>query len=344
MTEKLEDWHTLFADTLKLSNNEIYGAGIKTRTNLLNNKLGGYFVSSFTYEEKNNPVSYLSPSQILFRKRGHCEDMVNFTNLAFRSQGLPCRIEMVTHHGTSTGRHFWNATIDENQQIVPFEESKTIDEFIIHREPAKIISFTYSKQPEALASLIPQQEIPFNFLQWKNYKDVTQRYWRTQDINCDLFKNYSKQVAYIAVLNGLNWSPTWWGKISNENKVVFPKMGCGIVYLPMIYTNGKLIPASYPVALYDTKEQKTLIPDQQKTRTIVMKEQDKYLKYRAGKIYRLYFWDNKWVLIKQKMASNDNQLSFENVPENALLLMVPEYTQHKERPFIITSDGERIWW
>jgi hypothetical protein len=36
-------------------------------------------------------------------------------------------------------------------------------------------------------------------------------------------------------------------------------------------------------------------------------------------------------------------LVFENVPKNALLLLIPEYSQGKERPFIITDNQERIW-
>ena len=344
MTEKLEDWQKEYADTFKLSESILLGASIRTITNQLNNKIGGYFVSSFSYEEKNNPVSFLSPSQLLFRKRGHCEDMVNLTALALRSQGLPCRIDMVTYHGTSTGRHFWNVTFDEKHEIVPFEGSKSVEEFIINREPSKVISITYSKQPDALACQLTSIDIPNNFLRMQNYKDVTNQYWRTQDISCSLFKNYSKQVAYAAVLNGLSWSPAWWGKITNEKEVVFPKMGCGVVYLPMIYESGKLIPAAYPIMLLDTKEQQILIPNKINTHTIVMKEKDKYLKYRQGKLYKLFYWDNKWVLLEQKQATDKTELIFDNVPTNALLLMVPEYTQHKERPFIITSSGERIWW
>jgi hypothetical protein len=32
------------------------------------------------------------------------------------------------------------------------------------------------------------------------------------------------------------------------------------------------------------------------------------------------------------------------VPANALLLLIPEYSQRKERPFIMLDNGERVWW
>lgn len=37
------------------------------------------------------------------------------------------------------------------------------------------------------------------------------------------------------------------------------------------------------------------------------------------------------------------ELVFENIPSDALLLLLPEYTQGKERPFIFTETGERQW-
>jgi hypothetical protein len=36
-------------------------------------------------------------------------------------------------------------------------------------------------------------------------------------------------------------------------------------------------------------------------------------------------------------------MTFVNVPDNALLLLVPQYSKRKERPFIITENGSRNW-
>jgi hypothetical protein len=37
-------------------------------------------------------------------------------------------------------------------------------------------------------------------------------------------------------------------------------------------------------------------------------------------------------------------LQFNQVPQNVLMLLVPEYSERKERPFIIMPDGTRYWW
>lgn len=79
-------------------------------------------------------------------------------------------------------------------------------------------------------------------------------------------------------------------------------------------------------------------------RVITINQEDKYLNFRSGKNYRLFYWDNKWTLIGQQRALNNaNKMLFMNVPKNALLLLLPEYSEKKERPFIITDNNERVW-
>lgn len=344
LSENLENWYPLYKDSFSLNNKINQYIPISYITKQLAKKIEGRFVNSYAFEAKNNPVDFQSPSQLLFRGRGHCEDMVNLTVLAFRSQGLACRVDMVPYHGTSTGRHYWNVTIGENQQTIPFEGYNPSEEFLIHREPSKVITYSYRKQVAVPGSFVPESEIPANFLRCRNIVDVTSDYWRTKDISCTLFNCMNKSLAYVAVFNGLQWCAAYWGKIETDNKVTFPKMGCGVAYLPMLFDKGKLTPAAYPILLYSNKEEKELKPDIINCSTILLGEQEKYLKYRVGKRYSLYYWDKNWVLIAEKIAGDKPELSFDGVPHNALLLLLPEYSKGKERPFTISEQGERIWW
>ena len=112
----------------------------------------------------------------------------------------------------------------------------------------------------------------------------------------------------------------------------------------MYYSDGKLFPAGYPV-VSGYNHTMVLIPDTLNVHSIILKEQINYLKYRPGKKYKLYYWNNAWKLIAEKFTDEKTtELQFDNVPKNALLLMIPEYTQKKERPFIITDDGLQLWW
>jgi len=49
-------------------------------------------------------------------------------------------------------------------------------------------------------------------------------------------------------------------------------------------------------------------------------------------------------LAEQKAEFNTKELVFKEVPSGALLRLIPEYSQQKERPFIINTDGKVVWW
>jgi hypothetical protein len=87
-----------------------------------------------------------------------------------------------------------------------------------------------------------------------------------------------------------------------------------------------------------------LAPDLAKRTTISVKQEAGYLSFKPGKSYVLFYWNNKWVTVAKQTANiNTTEMLFSNVPQNSLLLLVPEYSNHKERPFIMTVDGKRYW-
>ena len=177
-----------------------------------------------------------------------------------------------------------------------------------------------------------------------NYIDVTKEYWETRNVVCHLSTSYNNSnVVYACVFNFLNWHPAWWG-LQNKDSVVFTDMCRGAVFLPMYYNKGKLIPAGYPVAS-GYNNVLVLKPDIINTHTIHLTEQEHYLVFRSEKKYKLYYWDKAWKFLGEKTGdANVKEMVFDNIPRNALLLLVPEYSQHKERPFSITDEGKRLWW
>ncbi|MFV0471827.1 MAG: transglutaminase domain-containing protein, partial [Paludibacteraceae bacterium] len=124
----------------------------------------------------------------------------------------------------------------------------------------------------------------------------------------------------------------------------FDKCTCGVVYLPFYYSEGKIIPFSYPHLLRADNSVEKLQPDYKNKRTVIIEEQENYLKFRTNKKYTLLYWDKKWNRVNTLIAGTEKKLIFNNVPANALLLLLPEYSQGKERPFIINNDGVREWW
>jgi hypothetical protein len=274
-----------------------------------------------------------------------CENWANLQAKAMRSQGIPCTVDFASNWATSSGRHSWDVYFNDALKPHAFDaQGQSLDTFILKREPTMIFRYTYSKQPGTLASLVPQNEIPEGYFQLENYIDVTNQYWQVCELNCALpLKKTKHAVAYACVWNAANWTPGFWGKVT-DNNVKFPSVAKGAVYLPMYFEQNTLIPAGYPIAV-GYKHQQILIPDLKNKRTITVKEQEKYLMFRPDKKYNLYYWDYAWKSIEVKTTGfSTHELVFENVPGNALLMLIPEYSQGKERPFMITEQGERIWW
>ncbi len=61
-----------------------------------------------------------------------------------------------------------------------------------------------------------------------------------------------------------------------------------------------------------------------------------------GHLYELYYFDTSWRLIERKVAS-DEELFFDNVPQNSLLLL-KDRTAGKEERIFEFKDGKQIWY
>jgi hypothetical protein len=304
-----------------------------------------WFTNTYKIENRGEPLPRLGALQLLHRAKGACEDIAGLAAFMVRSQGYAATVDFVPAWATASGVHFLNYI---NISPLTKHHYDAADGYILDtlaREPSKVLRVTYSIQPQTVASLLKNDtaQIPDNFMRLQNYKDVTDEYWQTADVSTTLFKNSNAKVAYVGVWNLATWRPVWYSLVDNNAQAVFSSMCKGAVYLPMYYLNNKLTAAAWPVINgYDG--QKTLQPDLVNKRAIQIKEQPKYLLFRPGKKYTLYCWNNNWIKIGVKTPDDQTkELLFENVPSNALLLLIPEYSQGKERPFIITEKGERFW-
>lgn len=343
-TEPFQEWRTIYREKFEWIRDSVKTNNTEDALNYFAKDFRNWFVNTWDLEQRKEPLPHLGPIQLLNRKKGNCDDISNLMTYMLRSQGYSASVESVPFWATSTGTHFFNSTFSSEGKLIPFDVSTAnvkIDNF--SREPSKVIRITYARQPDALATILPAEQIPPGFMRKQNYVDVTANYWQTSSLEMPLFITKTKlSVAYICVFNGLKWRATWWGKIK-EGKAKFENLCKGAVFLPSYYIDGKNVPAGYPIAS-GYQHQITLKPDLKNTRNVVIEEQDKYLKFRLDKKYALYYWNNNWVSMGEKTATEGIQsLVFEKVPKNALLLLIPEYSQGKERPFIITDQQERIW-
>lgn len=344
-TEPLQRWRSVYQKQYSWLTDSLKQIGLEPTLSYLAVETKEISWSNTFGRESNQLLPRLGALQLLLRKKGECPDMIAFTNFKLRSQGIPASFNMISHWATTANRHFVGDVFKENMEPIKFDATAVNPiNGKLFREPAKVLRETFSKQKDALSNFEEIVNIPPNFLRNKNYIDVTREYWEVGDIKCDLnATDRDAKTAYICVYNDGTWHPTWWGKIV-DNQVVFKYMCKGAVFLPAYYKNGILQPAGSPIA-FGYNNQLVLTPEENKVHKIVIKEEDKYLFFRAGKAYELFYWNNEWISIGTKNATqNMHEMVFDNVPENSLLLLQPEYSEGKERPFMIMNDGKRYWW
>lgn len=338
--EPLEDWVNIYRDRFAMLQKNT-AVEICNKANL---DLKQWFFSSFSFGDKTELSYCLSPTKLLSRKEGSCQDLCNLSIYVMRTLGLACSIDFTPAWATSSYSHFWCTYINENGEHKPFEGvTGMADDFVVYREPSKVFRITFSNPKNTLANKIPLYEIPRGHLQMKNIIDVTSNYWRTTSVQCKIKKSPQNKIAYVGVFNALNWKPVDWSFVSN-GWAQFKNLSVGAIYIPLLYSNMKISPAGYPVLIRADKSVQTLIPDFKQKITITVAESTKYLIYRLNKKYTFYYWDGKWVKVTTKVATETKQLTFENIPANTLYLLLPEYSEKKERVFTISNGGEIERW
>jgi hypothetical protein len=345
--EPLQDWRKAYEEHYAFANKKVGTEGLPATVSGVVADQKSWFTNTwYSQDTRKDPLPRLGAMQLLFRKKGPCEDIADMEVFALRSQGIPATINIVPYWATSSGSHFLNTAFDGKKNPVHFDASggapKVDTRFA--REPGKVISITWSRQSGTLASQLDPQHIPPGFLRLANYIDVTSNYWETTDVQCSLFPaTSSSSVAFAAVFNGMKWRPVWWGKV-RDGAVTFGNMCKGAVFLPMYYSNGHLKPAGYPIAI-GYHHQLVLMPDLHDKKTITVTQEEKHLLFRPGRKYQLYYWNNEWRSLGAKVpAPGSSSVQFDNVPAHALLLLLPEYSEGKERPFMILDDGKVQWW
>lgn len=339
--EPLQEWRSTYTEKFAWLDKQIKDKGLQNALLYVADDYNNWFTINTVRKE---PLPRLGAMQLLLRKQGPCEDIAGLEVFSMRSRGIPSAVNIIPYWATSTGSHFVNTVFDMKMKPVQFDVANANPvNRPLPREPSKVLRLTFSKQAATLASFEKAANIPEGFLRTQNYIDITDEYWKTGDITCTLFTSPEKpKIAYISVFNGLRWRPTWWARIK-DGRANFSKMCKGAVFLPQYYINGKLIPAGHPVVA-GYQGTKVLVPNLAQTRAVIIGEADNYLVFKSGVLYRLFFWNGGWKLADKKTAtSGTRNLTFANVPKNALLLLVSGDSKRTERPFIIREDGKREW-
>ncbi|MEO6524615.1 MAG: hypothetical protein ABIN91_23220 [Mucilaginibacter sp.] len=342
--EPLQDWRSIYQKKFNFITEFSKKINIQAALPEVSSDYNSWFSSTWGKAQRKDPLPRLGALQLLARKEGPCEDIADLEVFTFRSQGIPVSLNIVPYWATSSSNHSINSVFDEKMHPIQFDVSR-IPAFNneLQREPSKVLRITYSKQPSVLAQFEDAKHIPPGFMRDLNYIDITDQYWQTCNVEAQLFNAVvGNKVAYACVFNNLSWNAAWWGKVK-KHSVTFNNMSKGVVYLPAFYQNGKIKAAGYPIA-QGYHHTTVLKPDIANKRIITINEQDKYISFHPGYVYKLFYWDNAWKLSgKMKATFSTKSMLVPNQPKNALLLLVSDHPNGNERPFIITDNNQRQW-
>lgn len=352
LTEPIEDWRSDYQTIYQKSIVDLVDKSdpVEVCSKIITNTKHFDFVTN-----RFDPKSLLGPKELLFWRQGNCPDLANVALFASRALGVAATFDFTPHYAASSNRHFWNTVIDNKGAHIPFNGNQDLP-YIYNpnnKRMAKVFRVTFSEQKQSLASLLPENQIPAEFLKSKTILDVTPEYVAVSNVNYTFDFTSNSKIGFLNVFNRGSWNIIDWAKITNK-KTTFNNIGRNIVYLPSVFESGKMIFGKHPILL-DTKGIQTVLkPDPLHTFKANLsrsnetknefKENNPFLIVKGEK-YSLYIWDGNWQLIDhQQVATADNLVTFSKIPKNGLFLMTSSKPDFFERIFTINALTSTITW
>jgi len=321
-------------------------------------KINSEIKSWFSFDSRfyRHPTD-LGLSEMFEYKMGRCEDMTNLAIYAMRSQGIPVMSDYTPAWPNTGNNHAWNATLTKDGKVIIFMGGLTNPyDYKLGNKKAKVYRKTFGLQKNSLKQTAPKNENIPGWLAGSHYIDVTKEYIDVVDLKLALTqeKPDSCNYAYLYVFNSGKWTAIHWGTIDSNKVATYTDMGKDIAYLPVYYKNGKYIVAGNQFILTNDGEIMENVADTvntididlfsttQKVTRLSTDEIEK-ANLKNGAKYELFYWNDKWVKLASKIATNDKPIHFENAPTNALFWLIEKDSKKDERIFTIV-DGEVKWW
>ena len=226
---------------------------------------------------KNTPQSFgllktlpiYDPDIILKLPFSNCATYCLGAVLIMRSKGIPVAYDFTPNWSTGNNGHSWNTVYTTRFGNLEFAPHTT-DPGTVHYPYLKVpkIFRNVYKPNEEYLKIATEKYIPPK-LRNMFIRDVTAEYMPTIDIRISLQESLkSGQSPFIAIYDGNNWTPVYWGKIAGSH-VVFERMGLNTYYIALAYdSNGNAIPISKPFLASASKHIQFIEPDTSAFRTI----------------------------------------------------------------------------
>lgn len=332
------------------------------------NQVNDSIKRQMTFGNADEDESLLTYAALSAKGKGSCVAMSDYTNYTFRALGIPVTTDFIPVWGNlNAAGHAWNRLLLKSRSLPFMGAESNIGDYnpmvlSIHvdgsistkRLPAKVYR----------QSRYGQGNIDFF---GKKVLDVTDDYVAVNQISIEQNETPGESV-YLANYNRGKYIVVAIGE-GLTNRIIFEKMGTGLVYFPVKLNRATPVPAGYPVVCRQGFN-KTMRPDLKRTVSLEIDhllplsqgQMDYLAKYgyngldkidfhsvydvcplpQNESVYELWYWDMGWKK-HTSVKAGGKQLVIKNVPGNALYLVkVPSESFEKTRPFIF-ENGIITW-
>ena len=352
--EPLEEWRTYFLeeyawlkDSMKNSDDPIRACS------LINNEIRSWFRFDERFYE--HPTDQ-GLSELLQGKKGRCEDMTNLAIMAMRAWGIAVMSDYTPYWANTGNNHAWNAILDRNGKTTIFMGGEANPlEYKLTNVKAKVYRKTFAKQAKHIMEVKNDWEQVPKYLNNSSQVDVTAEYGNVANVSpgIDVPAPDSVEFAYLCVFNSGKWKAIAYSKLDDKQETLFKNMGKSIAYLPTYFKNDEVIPAG-PAFIFGEEGTTTELvasnsEKQSFSFTTTTKRTSGQTTDNIGKgnlkdnvVYQLFYWDGKWKLINEGMASN-GIFTVNGIPTDALFWLKEKDGREEERIFTL-RDNKQIWW
>lgn len=249
--EKISNWRSTLLNKYEDKIDSLKNIGCKDPlvvAKLINDNLLSNWIYSHTL--RNYPIG-MTIENLLKSGMGSCTHQAQLGIYSMRALGIPVVHEEIPYFGNSHLGHEFNSIVLKDGSLLDFDVgNKTMGGVIEERySRGNSIPKIYRKTFETVSNFYLFNNEIFPYFQNPNLKDVTAEYISTKDIpveKTDLLKEDS--LVYLCIFDNTKWVPISISKMT-KGQAIFQDMGLGVIYLPMIYTNERLVPVGEPIIL-----------------------------------------------------------------------------------------------
>ena len=306
---------------------------------------------------------------------GSCREVTDFAVYLFRALGIPCAIDFIPVRGNVNASHLWVVCWDKDgkeymtdfpRELWPTEKNWWHE----HDDSPKVYRSTFSLNRTLAEETGNDGEEIYPFWSLPKFTDITHVYGRhyLEQVRIPVSRLYNTptkgKIAYLCLSYRKRWIPVD-RTVYKRGQLIFNKLRKGSVMRIATYVNKELEVIGTPGCFqqdgsheytnvfdgkswtsFDYKESEggwagldLGVPTQIDKIVYTPRNRDNYI--RPGDTYELFYCDKDWISAGEMQATSDS-LHYQQLPQNALLLLC-NYTRGTQERIFVYENGSQIW-